>query len=92
MSQLLVKFCSHQGDGTKRTFNVSCQSYASQSTVSGLTYITVFNSAEKVDGIDYIVCSNSIYEGLDDIGKKLAKDYYQSCYVENSAGKTINHF
>lgn len=92
MNQLLVKFCSYFEDGTHTTFSVACQSYSSHTTISGVTYVTLYNGMTQVDGVSYSVCSDGTWEELCDEDKNLAGSYYQSCYVENSAGKTINKF
>lgn len=92
MNQLLLKFTSHFTDGAYTTFNVSCQSYSSYTNGNGVTYITLYKGMTQTDGVGYAVCSDALYEQVIQDVQIRGGSYYHNCYVENSAGKTINKF
>lgn len=78
----------------KETHNVSCQSFTDFTDTWGVTHITAYQGLSQVGGVCYKVCTKETYSNLPVPDRKAMHldDYYTECYVENSAGKTINKF
>ena len=78
----------------KETHNVSCQSFTDFTDTWGVTHITAYQGLSQVGGVCYKVCSEDIFFNLPEPSEPLGHPevYYSQCYVENSAGKTINKF
>ena len=72
-----LKFYRSIEEGTLSA-NVCCPLYTT-SERDGETTITIHNTHTQADGIDYQITKD-------------IKGGYDSCYIENSAGKTIAHY
>lgn len=73
-----IKFYRFSPEGTS-TANIACPHYETFERESGSTTITVYKTHLQTDGVEYQVSDEA------------PKDY-QSCYIENQAGKTISHY
>lgn len=79
----------------KMTHNVSCQSFSDYTDSWGVIHITVYQGLTTTGGICYQVCSEEVYANLptkNTLVEPPEVHYFSQCFVENSAGKTINKF
>lgn len=78
----------------KETHNISCQSFTEFTDTWGVTYITVHQGFTTTGGVCYKVCSEDVFLNLPEPSQPqdCPEVYYSQCFVENSAGKTINKF
>jgi hypothetical protein len=81
---LTVKFYNHhaeEGQGVTVSDVISCAAYSAYITNERVT-ISTYKDMLKKDGVERHVCLNP----------DIQHGEFQKCYVENSAGKTIEHF
>lgn len=76
-----IKFINNYEDGSSTTTSVSAPHYSAYQNKNGTYEISLYKDYTSTDGVCYFL-SNF------DVGRP----YFQSCYVENVAGKTINSF
>ena len=77
-----VKFCSIYSDGSKSTVGISCPHYSIYERKNGTFEIVTYKSMSDVDGVSRNIMN-------EDQGVDLGINYYQSCYIENAQGKTV---
>lgn len=78
-----VKFCSFFESSENVEVNISCPHYIVYSRNDGSKTITLYKDFTSTDGVEYWVAKESL---------SFSKPHFHVCYVENSAGKTINKF
>jgi len=79
-----VKFISHFNDGTSSERSISCPHYAIDRREDGSSEVTVYHGHNETGGVAYEVMSDEVAM------KRKPGIYYNSCYIENDNGKTIN--
>lgn len=81
-----VKFCSiFESDSTNEessTTAISCPHYNIYRRKNGTATITTYKSMAAVDGVERHIMSDKQAETS-------SRQHYNSCYIENSAGKTV---
>lgn len=76
-----IKFVNFYEDGSSSTTAISAPHYSAYTMKNKTIEITIYKDFTSVDGVTYFL-SNV------DVGRP----YFQSCYVENLQGKTIEAF
>jgi hypothetical protein len=79
-----IKFYNHhaeEGHGVTVSDGISCAAYSVHITHDRVT-VSTYKSHVKIDGVERHVCLNP----------DIQHGEFQKCYIENSAGKTIEHF
>lgn len=92
-----VKLISYFDDGSQSETSISCPHYRIYTRGNGFNAITVFKDFTETDGVEYKVMRPDVSTEL---AKQMKADnpqfegfmHHHACYIENSAGKTINHF
>jgi len=80
-----VKFISQFDDGTKCEHSISCPHYSVYDHGNGCSTVTVYQGFTETGGVDYEIMSDESA-----VEVKYSGIYYNSCYIENDTGKTIN--
>jgi len=83
-----VKFCTYFDQDGFTSTSISCPHYKIYKRKNGSFAVTTYKDMTDLDGVDRLVMND-----------KLAKEgrhpegiaHFHACYVENSAGKTIEH-
>jgi hypothetical protein len=68
---------------------VTCPHYEKYSRNSGHVTVAVYKDFTKTDGVEYTIIGDRSAANDDHADGKF---YHEHCYIENSAGKTIDHF
>lgn len=74
-----LKFINQYDDGSSSTTSISAPHYQVYQNKNGTCEISLYKDFTSSDGVCYFLSSC-------DVGRP----YFQSCYVENPSGKTIN--
>ena len=80
-----LKFIRYYGENEWVESNISCPNYSVGKSEKGVCAVTTYTDFTDVNGVE-----RKVYKDRESLKDELKENFFDVCYVTNSAGETVS--